>query len=478
LVDMVTQHTLSKFQVRQSRQRWFERLMAIAAVVNLGFVVFDLTYVPWRDFWLQGRVQIPLINVGVIVPMPLPVTTWYDPIKGIEPHRDTEAYIEAVQQLEQQVQQQGLNTAATQQSLEQLRSLSQEMIETNPFQIANKSGTLEKIKNRMRDRIYGRQGRQASSRQAFRMFWSSNHLTATNWLTEIAWFNQQIVPLLQTNYYRSISETGEFTDNFGRIDLWFTTLFALEFGLRTFLLSRRYPKMMWRDTMLWRWYDVFLFFPFWLFYPAGALLRVIPVTVRLHQSRLVNMERVRVQLTQSFVSNMAQELSEAVVVQVLSQVQRTVRQGEIARLLPGGSQIQAASLNSVDEVATLTAIMVKLVIYQVLPKVEPELEALISHSIETVLSQSPAYQALKVIPGLNALPTELTRRVVKEVIQATYSTLTTTIEDPMSTELSRQLAQHFVQVFGTEIQRQQVNQELRSLLNDWLEELKQGYLKH
>ena len=49
--------------------------MAIAATVNLGLVLFDLSYVPWRDFYLRNFPG--LIRV-------------YDPIKGIEPHRETE----------------------------------------------------------------------------------------------------------------------------------------------------------------------------------------------------------------------------------------------------------------------------------------------------------------------------------------------------------------------------------------------------
>ena len=58
----------------KQRNLWFERIMAITATVNLGLVLFNLSYVPWRDFYLRKLPQIIQI---------------YDPIKGIEPHRDT-----------------------------------------------------------------------------------------------------------------------------------------------------------------------------------------------------------------------------------------------------------------------------------------------------------------------------------------------------------------------------------------------------
>jgi hypothetical protein len=69
---------------------WFERLMAIAATANLALVAFDLSYISWRDFWLR-RVTI------------LSITQWYDPIKGIEPHRDTQQYLESVDLLTQEL---------------------------------------------------------------------------------------------------------------------------------------------------------------------------------------------------------------------------------------------------------------------------------------------------------------------------------------------------------------------------------------
>lgn len=127
--------------------------MAIAATVNLGLVLFDLSYVPWRDFYQR---EFPGL------------TQVYDPIKGIEPHRDTQKYLNTVNSLKEQVNQTGLQSPQTAKLLDELRRLSSEMIDTNPFEIANKTGTLEKIKNRMRDRLG-----QESSRQAFSFLESS-----------------------------------------------------------------------------------------------------------------------------------------------------------------------------------------------------------------------------------------------------------------------------------------------------------------
>ena len=117
---------------------WFERLMAILVTVNYGLILFNLSYTHLRDYYFR---YIPTL------------TQIYDPIKGIEPHQDTEKYLETVEQLKTTVVETSLNSAETDEILAELRTQSEEMINENPFAIAEKSGTLERIKNRMRDHI-------------------------------------------------------------------------------------------------------------------------------------------------------------------------------------------------------------------------------------------------------------------------------------------------------------------------------------
>lgn len=181
------------------RNLWFERFMALTATLNLGLVLFNLTYIEWRDFYLRNLPQIQTI---------------YDPIKGIEPHRETENYLKTVEELEQQIAQTGLTSALSTSKLEELSDLSVEMIENNPFAGVSKSGTLEKIKNRMSERLDNE-----SSKRAFISFWSQEYLLKQGWNQEISFFNRKIKPLIATNYYRQIGENGEFIDKFWIIDL-------------------------------------------------------------------------------------------------------------------------------------------------------------------------------------------------------------------------------------------------------------------
>ena len=95
---------LNRDRRARSWQVW-DRAIAILALINLGWVIFDLTYVPLRSFWLQRNLY-PVPSIPLVVPLPwLPdITPWYDPVKGIEAHRDTETYQDQFQRLDQLIQ--------------------------------------------------------------------------------------------------------------------------------------------------------------------------------------------------------------------------------------------------------------------------------------------------------------------------------------------------------------------------------------
>lgn len=450
---------------RSLQQLWFERVMAILALTNLSLVLFDLSYIPWRDFWRRDTIEF----FGYPIKIPLtPVTNWYDKrIKGIEEHRDTKEYLDAVGKLKNQVVQTGLRSPQVEQSLEKLRNLSVNMIETNPFALANKTGTLEKIKNRMTKHIG-----QESSKHSFNIFWSQPHLSQAGWQKEIGFYDQQIEPLIKTNYYRDIGENGEFIDNFLLIDIWFIIPFAIEFLLRTYYSHRRHASVSWIETMLWRCYDIFMIVPFFRW------LRVIPVTLRLHHAELLNLEPVRNQINRGFVANFAEDMAEVVVLRVINQLQTSIKKGEIIRWEPGKPTQPYIDINNVNEMEAIAKLLMNVTVYKVIPKIQPDLEAILKHNIEKILSPNPVYQAFTQIPGLGQLPNQITERIVGEISQAAYNGLTAALqEDTVGEELTRHLLQHFSEALSSEVQKQQTLQYIQSLVVDMLEEIKINYVQ-
>lgn len=439
-----------KYPVR--RFRWLSRLIAIVALLNLFLVFFDLSYIPWRDYYWK------------FVPE---VTQLYDPIKGIEPHRDTQKYLNKVNQLEVQVKETGLESPEVASLLSELGILSDETIEEDPFALANKSGQLEKIKNEMRDRVGN-----DSARASFYTFWSQPYLTQKGWQAEMAFFDREIRPQIETNYFRHLGTSGDFLDNFWLIDLPFIILFGLDFIIRTFAIQRENPELSLLRSILRHWYDIFLLLPFFRW------LRVLPVLVRLHQTELVDLEPIREQINHDFVSNFAEELTEVVGVQMIDQMQRSIRRGDVAKwLFHPENRRTYIDINNTNEVQAIAYRIIQLSVYEVFPKIQPEVEALVRQIIEKTLNQSPVYQQLENVPGVNKLRSQLTDNLAKDLSQTAYKTLTATMEDPEVAKLSASLAQKFRSALELELQKKHHQKELESLIVDMLEEIKINYVK-
>ncbi len=458
--------------------RIYERIMVAIASVNLLLVLFDLTYIPLRDFWLLGKVRLPLIQRIIYLPQPLAITPLYDPIKGIEPHRETEQYLALVRQLRQTIETEGVEAPATADLLAELRERSEVMIDTNPFALANKTGTLERIKNLMRLKVFG--NREASARQSFLRFWSPAYINARDWQKNLNWFEQHITPLVASNYWRAYGEDGSFIDRFDTIDIPFNLLFLVEFLGRTFWLSRQYRAYHWRDAMLWRWYDVLLFFPFWWLAPAWAWLRIIPVVIRLDQADVICLDSLEEQASQSLVAAIASDISEVVVLQVLSQVQKAIQRGQFSRLLPRSSEL--STTNDVDELGEVAALVVQVVLYRVIPKLRPEIEALVAYSVDQVLRQAPPYRRLTEIPALQQFPAQWRQEIAQQITARLLGLLERSAHTQVAlpregTLLASQLAQKFGQTLSREMQQEQVGKAIQDLLVMWLEELKISFVR-
>ncbi|MGD2184270.1 hypothetical protein [Lusitaniella coriacea] len=474
----LTKLPATKTNKRPNRNLLFERIMALLATLNYLLVLFDLTYIPLRNFWLQGRVQ-GFVKLGntewtipkepLILPM-LPITDWYDWVKGIEPNQDTEAYLNQVDTLEKAVVGKPLQSPEIEAILANLRRQSVEMIDTNPFQVANKTGTLEKVKNEMRDRVFGTE--QASSKDAFEQFWSLDNLNGESYGDEIAFFNRKIRPLMETNYYRPIGENGEPVNNFGLLDFPFFLIFALEFLGRTWFISRHRTGVSWLDAMTWRWYDVLLLIP------VFRWLRIIPVVIRLNQAQLIDLHKIQRQASQGFVAGIAEDVTEVVVVNVLNQAQAAIHQGDVAKFLSESTRKTYIDLNDINETAEIVKLLLQLTVNQVLPTIKPDLEALLQYSIGKAISDNPAYQGAQVLPGVESLKINLSKQLAQGLYQALYEGakgLTQT--DPVFDELLQRLTDNLAESLSSEMQAQQSLDQLEYLLNALIEEVKVNYVQ-
>jgi hypothetical protein len=312
-----------------------------------------------------------------------------------------------------------------------------------------------------------------SSRQAFDQFWSREYLTQKGVEQELKFFETKIYPLIVTNYYRSTGENGLPTDNFWILDIPFVTLFGLEFLARTFYITRQNKarKLKWLDAMLWRWYDVLFLIPIWQW------LRVIPVAIRLDQAQVIRLDRIRDQATQGFVTNIAEELTEAVLVQVIDRLQSGISTGTLSQWVIQSANRPYQDLNRRDEVREIIDRVLQVTVKQALPKVKPDLEAVIRHALEGVLETSPIYKGLKSVPLMGSVPSQLNEQLVSSVTAGAYDAIGKMLDDQVAAELISQFVKNLGKTIVEEFQEGDSIEELQALLTDLMEEVKVNYIK-
>jgi hypothetical protein len=450
----------SKYDAHRYRIRWFERVMALLALLNLVLVIADRSYIPLRDMYLRFFPEL---------------TIWYgETFKGIEPHRLTTHYLDTVGQLERQVSLTGLTSPQAQDILTDLQQQSAAMIAENPFQLANRSGALEQVKNEMRDRM----GLESAT-DSFEAFWSYEHLSQAGFPQEIDFFHSEVRPLIETNFFRRIAVHGGFVDLFWRIDIWFNLLFAAELLTRGFYLDRRYKNFTWRDAVLWRWYDLLLIIPFSaLRLPWLALLRIIPVTIRINQSNLIDLDPIQHSVSRFAISHVAVEITEMVVLRIIDQMQSLIRDGSVTQmLLNDRSSRRYIDVSGVNDLEVLAQRLAALTVYSVLPEVKPELDALLQHAVTSAFDQAPGYQGFRQLPGLGSLPDQIAQRVVAQLSTNVYGAVKGSLENQEAGELTQALIQKFTDTFKLQLKENENLAELETLLVDFLEEVKLNYVK-
>lgn len=430
--------------------------MILLALLDLGLVWFDWSYLAVRPLYLR---HLP----GVV--------RLYDPVKQIQPHPEIQTYLATVNQLESRLRQG--KSEPNQADLQQLQQLSRDLLRSNAFAASNQANILETVKVRMQQHVATTASlTDPSAEQAFERFWTPTYFSQQGWQAELSFFRTQIQPLVAMGYYRPTGANGWVLDYGWLLHLPFILVFGIEFLVRTFKLSRSHRGVTWAEAMLWRWYDLFLLLPVW------RSLQVLPIVIRSHQARLINLDPVKAQLHRGIIANFAGDMTEAVVLRIINHLQEVIRQGDFARwLLKPETRKPYLDLNNIDEVEAIATILLNLTVYRVLPKIQPEIQALLRHNIQTLLSQSAVYQGLQHMPGLGHFPAELTERIVTEFTRTAYDALVTTLEDPKLATLMSRLVQQFGDVLSTELHQRSTLKQIQVLLCEFLEEFKLNYLK-
>ncbi|MFZ9753263.1 MAG: hypothetical protein ACO3B3_06900 [Cyanobium sp.] len=456
--------------------RHWDRFVALWAALNLLLVIFDITYLPLRSFWLQRNLY-PIPSVPLALPLrALPdITPWVDPIKGIEPHRETSAYLRLFDQLDAAMAQGGggaaTPTAAQQLLLRRQVEATVQLIDTNPFEASGATSTLEKIKGRLQ-----RRADRDSAKQAAALLLSPAWLSRHPWSEETRFWRTQVLPLVATNYWRSFDQNGRPTDHVWRYDLLlFQSVFALDILLRAVRMRRRLPGLRWREALLRRWIDLPLLLPFW------RILRLGPVLERLQTSGLISIEPLRAVVSRGVVALLAIELFEVLALQLLDGLQQLVRSRRWPQRLRSLRSHQTVTSHQQRELVELMRIWAPLLLARVAPRLAPELEGVLGHALQQSLQSTmvpPPLRQLQPLLGVEkGISRQLAAGVVDSLLDLTRSTGNRLgRRDDEQLELLQRVVDRFWEELASALESGPALQSSQDLLCALIEQVKRTYL--
>jgi hypothetical protein len=386
-------------------RRWDLRLlwdifMVWVATVNLGLIVFDLTYLVLRPVY---RRTVPA------------VVRLYDPIKGIEPHPLTEQLLADAAQTEQLLT---LDRRAPglEQRVSRLRELTLRMLEENPFERAGQSRSLEAVKVLLA-RETGASTLTLSSRQALARtaeeFWPTDPSTLRSRLQV---FDREIRPLLLVNYFREFNVRGRLTDHFWIIDLPFLTLFVVEFAVRWALAVRRRAYARWFFFPIFNWYDLLGLMPVTEL-RIFRLFRIASIYMRLRRSEVTKVGKDVLSRGVAYVSNIiAEEISDAVALRILAETQDEIRDGTHVRIFEDTLARHRGRLEQVA-VETLHDLVGD-------ENTQQRLREVLRLNLETAVERT---ERLRAVPLPQAVLRPLVRGLGEAVLDTTLETVTMTL---------------------------------------------------
>ncbi len=403
------------FRERSKRFLILDLTMLSLAVVHLLFLLFDTTYLPLRSTYLTWAPGI---------------TRAYDPMKGIEPHRFTQHYLASAEQYF------AACPRVTSRQRSTMQSLSNQMVEENPFARARLSGLLEQIKEKIRIHTTITN----SSKQAFNFYWKN----ACN-PSEQAFYVNEIKPLIALNYWRRTGTNGHPVDYFLYMDLFFVSLYLLEFLVSWILAIRRLGKEQKFLYPLYHWYDIVSCIPLQQF----RLLRLLRIGVIFY--RMVRSDYIRLRNSGiyralvRYQGIIMEEISDQVALNILNNIQAKTRLGTNRDLL---EETLSSHRQEIRDVIVSNLQTLELPTLQTR---QPEIVVQIAQVIMDSIEATDDYKNLVRLP--------LVRPVVEQLVN-----------EHKIAVLTEQAMDAFLDNWQERLQSEQMQSLLRDLIDDLLDQ--------
>lgn len=448
---------LARWRSRLRPRLLWDVFMVYLAVINVGLILFDLTYLWMRPLYFRYTPVVAEV---------------YDPVKGIEPHPLTERLLEQAAELDALLERAPSplpeDAAALPAPLDSelpahLDALSRtttRVLTENPFERSGQTAELRILERHLVESLGLAPATAARLGPATlaQRFWSWAPAELPD---RLALFQRELRPLLEVNFYREYGLDGRLEDHFWLLDLPFLLIFATEFFARWGLALWRRTHSRWYLFPLLHWYDLLGIVPSTQF-RVFRLFRIASIYVRLRRSEAISIGDDLVSRgVERFADVISEEITDLVALRILELAQQEIRAGALSRitrstLLPRRDEVRGQIVERISEVLAD-------------PDLHQRTGSFLRANLDRAVESSPA---LGRVPLPDAALRPLVRAVGEAVYDSVVHTLTATLRSDEGRAALDALVDEVMDSFAGELGRGEVEALIEQTVIDLLEEMK------
>ncbi len=357
--------------------------LAILALANFSWVIFDISYVNLRSFLIKNELLVHNNASNKVLNTNIPwIISNYDKIKGIKKSNLSDRFLENFYSLNQEISINKTSPRAKDLIVKQ-KNIALLLIEESNDNATNKKG-LETIKEKLRKKT-----KNESYRIAIEELLDFDYLTKVDWSNENLFWKKEIIPITESIFTNKFDIKGNKHNYFWQISLSFQIIFLIDIIIRSYSLKRKLNDITWIDAISKRWLDIPLIIPFF------PLLRIFPVIERLSNTRIIQTEPIRAAISQWIVALLAIEIFEILTIKMLDTIQSSIDSPRLPTKIRNLCSYQLKRGNGNSEISDLVRLWLPILLQKIGPNMRQQLIAVLNYSLQRSMKKSSLHTLIK-----------------------------------------------------------------------------------
>ncbi len=375
----------TKKNPEQRLESLWDKFIAFFAIANLSWMVFDISYIPLRGFWVNNlHSALDSSRKEVLETLITDFTSRFDQVKGIKKRADIEELKLTFYRLDQSILNKGLKDPSINQLINKYELVLESILGKDAIIPPRDFNKLEAIKVK----INSRSGIN-SSKYYYPQVLNTNLIERNGWEVERKFWLNNVINTLNTSYSIVNLKRKDSPSNILEIEIPLKIIFLMDILVKVNFFKKRFPNTTIRDCITRRWIDIPLFLPYLYF------LRPLPLIERILKVKLINLEPIRAVISQWIVAFLAIEIFEVLTIRAINSVQNIISSPILPSKIRKLSSHQSVKKDNESNISEFIRIWIPLLLKRVGPNMRNQIIELFDHALQKSIGQNPISSKIK-----------------------------------------------------------------------------------